>query len=94
MAGRGQSDPPVLPLSDVLTGQEVVLAEITGGRGFRHRLTEMGLTPGIRLEVVNRGRPGPMIISVKGTRLMLGRGAAHRVLVCPPSAERPRNEEV
>ncbi|MBS3734775.1 MAG: ferrous iron transport protein A [Phycisphaerae bacterium] len=74
---------PVVPLSDVLTGQPVVLAGISGGRGLRHRLAEMGLTPGARLEVVNRGRPGPLIISVKHTRLMLGRGAAHRVMVSP-----------
>lgn len=76
---------PVLPLSEVLTGQEVVLSAIEGGRRFQHRLTEMGLTPGARFEVVNRGRPGPLVISVKGTRLMLGRGAARRVHVRPAS---------
>ena len=72
-----------MPLAMALVGQTVSFAGVRGGgRGLRHRLAEMGLVPGEKMEVLNRGR-GPFIVSVKGTRLLLGRGMADRVLVRP-----------
>ncbi|MDP6635633.1 MAG: metal-dependent transcriptional regulator [Phycisphaerae bacterium] len=72
---------PAMPLTMVSVGQEVRLAEVTGARELQHRLAEMGLTPGARFSVVNKGNPGPFIVSVKGSKLMLGRGTVHRVMV-------------
>jgi len=71
----------VMPLAMSSIGQEVTLAEVRGGRDLQHRLAEMGLTPGARFTVVKKGNPGPFIISVKGSRLVLGRGTIHRVTV-------------
>ena len=74
---------PPMPLAMALVGQTVSFAGVRGGgRGLRRRLAEMGLVPGEKMEVLNRGR-GPFIVSVKGTRLLLGRGMADRVLVRP-----------
>ena len=70
-----------MPLTMASVGQEVALSEIIGSRELQHRLTEMGLTPGTRFSVVNKGNPGPFIVSVKGSKLMLGRGTVHRVMV-------------
>jgi len=73
--------PEGMPLSAALVGQTVTFLAVTGGgRGLMLRLAEMGLTPGMRMEVLNRG-PGPFIVSVRGTRLMLGRGMVDRILV-------------
>jgi DtxR family Mn-dependent transcriptional regulator len=44
-----------------------------------HRLTELGLTPGVELQVVQDG--GPMLVSVRGSRVALGRELADNVWV-------------
>ena len=56
-----------------------------GGRrgwGFQKRLMDMGLTPGTRITVV-KSAPlrGPVEVSVRGSRLALGRGMAERIFV-------------
>jgi DtxR family Mn-dependent transcriptional regulator len=72
---------PSMPLTMASVGQEVCLAEVTGARELQHRLAEMGLTPGAKFSVINKGNPGPFIVSVKGSKLMLGRGTVHRVMI-------------
>jgi ferrous iron transport protein A len=74
---------PPMPIGAAPVGSEVVLAEVRGGRGLVFRLAEMGLTPGARFTIVSRGRPGPIIINLRGARLMLGAGMAGRVYVRP-----------
>ena len=75
--------PVPIPLDQVRPNQEVVLAHIDGGCGLRHRLTEMGLRAGVRFAVINRGGPGPFILAIGDTRLVLGQGMANRVMVYP-----------
>jgi Fe2+ transport system protein FeoA len=41
----------------------------------------MGLLPGAEIEVMSNSHRGPFIIAVKGTRVVLGRGVAQKVLV-------------
>ena len=72
-----------IPLAEVRLNQEVVLAAIEGPSGLRHRLTEMGLRVGVRFIVRGGGKTGPLIIGIGDTRLVLGHGMAHRVLVYP-----------
>jgi Fe2+ transport system protein FeoA len=43
-------------------------------------LTALGLVPGTPVEVVS-ANGGPLLLSVLGSRLMLGRGTAAKVLV-------------
>ena len=71
----------LIPLSEVKEGKTVVLSGVDAGRGLKSRLAAMGLLPGSSLKVVNNGHPGPFVISVKGAKLVLGRGAAHKILV-------------
>ncbi len=70
-----------IPLGHAPIGQDVLLVAIHGGRGLRHRLAEMGLAPGVRFRILKKHKPGPYIISVRGSRLMLGRGMTERVMV-------------
>ena len=46
------------------------------------RLTDLGLTPGTKITVV-KSAPfnGPLEISVRGSRLAIGRGMASRIIV-------------
>ncbi|MBT3374393.1 MAG: ferrous iron transport protein A [Lentisphaerae bacterium] len=68
-----------VPLSSVDTGRKVRLLEIHAGRALQSHLTALGLIPGVELEVIRNGNSGPFIISVKDTRLMLGRGMAEKI---------------
>ena len=71
-----------MPLAMALVGQTVTFVRARGGMGLSRRLAEMGLTPGESMEVINRG-PGPFIISIRGTKLVLGQGTVHRMFVRP-----------
>lgn len=70
-----------LPLSMVHFHKQVTLIAITGGRGLRKRLTDMGLNKGTKLKVIHSSRVGPCIVSVGNSRLVLGRGMAQKILV-------------
>lgn len=72
----------LLPLSMVGTGQTVKLVEITAGTKLRRRLTELGLTPGVELQVM-QDQGGPLLLCVYNSRLAVGRGMAHKILVEP-----------
>jgi Fe2+ transport system protein FeoA len=49
---------------------------------FSKRLSDLGLTPGTKVTVV-KSAPfnGPLEVSVRGSRLAIGRGMANRILV-------------
>ncbi len=69
------------PLSKVQAGETVKLASIKAGRGMNSRLASMGLVPNVEITVINNSHPGPFVISVKNTKMMLGRGMAHKIMV-------------
>ena len=72
-----------LPLTMVSPGEKVRIIDFNGGTQIRKRLTDMGISMGQVVEVLNRG--GPVIVSVKGSRVALGKGLAQKVMVCPVS---------
>jgi Fe2+ transport system protein FeoA len=71
----------MMPLAMVAPGEEVRLIAIRGGRRMRKRLAELGLNPGLTVRVVQRDGHGPLILAVKDSRLALGRGMAHKIMV-------------
>ncbi len=72
---------PPTPLSMVESGRCVRLVSVQAGRGLSQRLAEMGFVPGVEIYVVNSGAPGPIVVVVKGSRLVVGRGMAHKIMV-------------
>jgi Fe2+ transport system protein FeoA len=86
--GKNVADPgpgaqPLMPLAMARPGETVELVDVRGGLGLQRRLAEMGLGPGSRFTVETSGRPGPFVIRVKGSRLILGHGMVTRVFVRP-----------
>ncbi|RLA84458.1 MAG: hypothetical protein DRG31_04905 [Deltaproteobacteria bacterium] len=69
------------PLSMVEPGREVTIVEIRAGKGLQQRLLSMGLIPGERVKVLNNWGRGPFLLQVKGTRIALGYGVVHKILV-------------
>lgn len=75
-----------IPLTHGVRGVPYRLGMICGGRGIRRKLEDMGVSGGTDITLCSHQRGGPVEISVRGSRLALGRGVASRVLVIP-SAE-------
>ena len=71
----------VMPLAMVKPGEVANVVSIRAGRGLSQRLADMGLVPGTSLKVINSQMPGPIIVEVRGSRLVLGRGIAHKIMV-------------
>jgi len=78
MSHRSAKTP--VPLSSAQAGQRVRVVEMDAGHKLTARLCAMGLTPGTPVTVVATGG-GPLILDVLGTRVVLGRGMAGKVLV-------------
>ena len=70
----------LIPLTSARVGQSVRVTRVEGGQGLRGRLCSMGLTPGTPVEVVADGG-GPVVLSVLGSRVMIGRGMAAKIMV-------------
>jgi Fe2+ transport system protein FeoA len=67
-------------LSEVSKGQAVRLVSIDAGKKLTHRLNELGLTPGVELMLVHDSG-GPLLLSVRGSRVAVGRGMANKLFV-------------
>ncbi|HUX15254.1 MAG TPA: FeoA family protein [Phycisphaerae bacterium] len=74
-------------LSSLADGARARLVRVEAGHGLRSRLTAMGLRPGAEVRVVNNRGAGPFVVAVEGTRIVLGRGMAHKVYVAPMAAD-------
>lgn len=71
-----------MPLAMARAGEIVEVVTLRGSLGLQRRLAEMGLSPGSRFRVETSDPAGPVVIAVKGSRLILGRGLVQQVLVC------------
>lgn len=68
-------------LRGLTTGRSGRVAALRGGHALVARLAALGLTPGTAFEVSQNPGHGPIIVLVRDTRLVLGRGEAAHVLV-------------
>jgi Fe2+ or Zn2+ uptake regulation protein/Fe2+ transport system protein FeoA len=68
-------------LSALPAGRQVVVDSLEGGHEFRSRLANLGFTAGARLKIVQNYGHGPMLVSLRGTLIALGRAEAARVVV-------------
>jgi Fe2+ transport system protein FeoA len=69
------------PLSSVSAGSSVLLRRIRAGRDLAARLSALGFVPGATVDVHRNSPHGPLVVQVKGSRLMLGRGMADKIAV-------------
>ena len=70
-----------MPLTIAPPGKEVTLMAVYGGRGVKMRLHSMGLIPGVKLRVLNKNGAGPLMVAVMDSRIALGWGMAHKIMV-------------
>jgi ferrous iron transport protein A len=68
-------------LSKTAPGEKVAILALGAGWGLQRRLADLGLTPGMEIKIISSGRPGQVVIDVRGSRLALGRGIARKIMV-------------
>ncbi len=68
-------------VSELRPNQVGIITDLSGGRSFMARLLALGCSPGTEVKVVHNSGHGPLIVSVRGTRIALGRGEAERLRV-------------
>lgn len=74
-------------LSQAGVNQPLRLLRINAGRKLTHRLTELGVTPGVELRIVQEAG-GTLILAVRGSRVAVGRGMAEKMEVVATSKEK------
>lgn len=78
----GKHDQNLVSVSNLKKGQCGKISFIRGGHNLLQRLLDMGLTPGTEICVVRVGPlGGPVELSVRGSKLALGKGVATKVFV-------------
>lgn len=71
-----------ITLDSIGENQKVKVVSISGGWGIRQRLSCLGIHPGDMITVKKSAiMRGPILISVHGNQVALGRGVARKVTV-------------
>ncbi len=79
---NSRKDSHSVRLNELLPGQKARIIAVRGGRGFRERFSGMGLHIGSEMEVLHStGSNGMILIKTGDTRLMIGHGMAHKILL-------------
>jgi len=68
-------------LLQLKSGETATVHSLRGGTGFRNRLAALGFTPGTGVKMMQNLGYGPIIVTVRDTRIALGRGEAYKVWV-------------
>lgn len=76
-----------VPLAHAAQGRLYRVGMVCGGRGARRKLEDLGVSRGAEVTLCTQARRGPAEITVRGSRLALGRGVASKVLVVPVPSE-------
>jgi len=72
---QGEPDPAsgITLLCQLEIGQKAIIAGFRGGPGFISRMATLGFVPGTEVEMLQNYGKGPVIVSVRGTHVALGR---------------------
>lgn len=69
-------------LDTLETGRKVRVISINRGAGAEQRLLEMGIVPGVEVELLAKHPlKGPVIVKLDNTRIALGRNLANAIEV-------------
>ncbi len=81
MNTKSSAEQILFPLSKVPAGRTVRLVSVEAGEGLKSRLAAMGLLSNVSVYVMRNDFCGQLIVRVKNTKVVLGRGMSQKVLV-------------
>lgn len=74
-------------LDEVKTGDHAIFQTNTAEKGVSSRLTSLGFTPGVDIKMTQNYGHGPLVVTLRGTRVALGRAEARNIIVMRDSAQ-------
>src|SRR5512135_2489015 len=75
------SETNTLSLMNLDPGKKAVIRRLEGGRTVLSRLAALGFTPGATVSMIRNSDHGPLLISLRGSRVALGREEAIHIQV-------------
>ncbi|HMB25578.1 MAG: FeoA family protein [Chloroflexota bacterium] len=73
--------PNAISLTELSVDNHATILAFNFGTVEATRLVSLGLTPGTEISMSQNYGWGPLIVTVRGTRVALGRGEAAKILV-------------
>ncbi len=70
-----------IPLAELVTGEQATILSFQNLRGIAGRLTSLGFTPSAHVVMTQNYGRGPLLVTVRGTYVALGRGEAEGIIV-------------
>jgi Fe2+ transport system protein FeoA len=70
-----------ISLADLKTGEVAKITALNAGRNLNSRLSTLGFTLGVLVFMTHNYGHGPIVVTVRDTRIALGRGEAQTILV-------------
>jgi len=71
----------LISLHDIKAGHAVRVASVDAGRGLKNRLAALGILVNAGLTVVRNDGAGQIIVQVRDSKIILGRGMTHKIYV-------------
>ena len=71
----------IISLDEIAAGAVATIVLIDAGSGLKNRLAAMGLLADVQIRVIRNDGAGQIIINVKNSKIILGRGMSHKVFV-------------
>jgi ferrous iron transport protein A len=69
------------PLSELASGETAFFIQVSAGKEAAGRLTSLGFTPGAQILMTQNFGRGPLLVTIRGTRVALGREEARKILI-------------
>lgn len=70
-----------ISLINLEENQNAIIVSIEAGSRATKRLADLGLTPNTLIKLLKKTFFGPLEIEVRGSKLVLGRGIASKIIV-------------
>ena len=77
----GGEESGLIRLGALKEGETGLVYDFVAGYGLVSRMAALGFTPGARVTMLQNFGHGPVIVSIRGTRIALGRGEAGKVRI-------------
>jgi ferrous iron transport protein A len=71
----------LLSLAEIKTGEQAIYQSISAEKAVASRLTSLGFTPGVKIKMTQNYGHGPLVVTIRGTRVALGRHEAQNITV-------------
>ena len=86
-------DTTTMQLMELEPGRKAFIRKLEGGRTVLSRLAALGFTPGTAVTMIRNGDHGPLLVSLRGSRVALGREEALHIQVSTVKKESPARKE-